>query len=541
VAAALAGWRGGAENAPEAGEHMQVSRRQFLMRLGAAGGSLAVMQGMLALGLMPVGAHAEDAQVPRLTPPPRPTSVLILGAGLSGLVAAYELAEHGYDCHVLEASHRAGGRSFTVRGGDLVDEIGNRQVCKFDRDPGLYFNAGPARIPAHHRRVLTYCRKLGVPLEVFVNYNGDAWIHDDKLRGGQRVRLREYVTDARGFLAEMLSKNVNQSSIDRPLSGEDQERMLDFLRRYGDLAPDNFYRGSARAGYASGGIMAFGEKKRVLDFSTLLASDFWRLGLNFAEGETMQAPLMQMVGGNDGLVRALSARLGERITLGAQVTDIHTGDREVRVRYRSGGEVHEARADYCLNCIPGPILHGIRNNFPEDFRGALRALPRGHLIKVAFQARERFWEDESIYGGISWTTQPIQQIIYPSAGLQSAKGVLIGAYIFNPENALRFTQMPVADRLRVAAEQGERLHPGYSDYLEAGVSVAWRNMNHHLGCAAHVAEPGSETVLRRLREPVGRHQLIGDQTTFHSGWQEGAIGSALAALETLSARVHADV
>ena len=168
---------------------MNATRRQFLMRLGTAGGSLAVMQGMLALGLMPSESQAQGAQVPALAPPPRDTSVLVLGAGLSGLVAACELAERGYRVRLLEASQRVGGRSFTVRGGTVIDEIGNRQVCGFDRDPNLYFNAGPARIPAHHRRVLAYCRKLGVPLEVFVNYNGQAWIHDDKLHDGHREHL----------------------------------------------------------------------------------------------------------------------------------------------------------------------------------------------------------------------------------------------------------------------------------------------------------------------------------------------------------------
>lgn len=159
---------------------------------------------------------------------------------------------------------------------------------------------------------------------------------------------------------------------------------------------------------------------------------------------------------------------------------------------------------------------------------------------MAFQARRRFWEDESIYGGISWTSQPIQQILYPSGGLQSEKGVVVGAYIFRREDALTFTHMTHAERLREVARQGEKLHPGYTEHLEAGASVAWRNMNHQLGCASIVAEPGSESILRRLREPVGRHYLIGDQTSFHSGWQEGAIGSALAALESLNVRVQAD-
>ena len=85
-----------------------------------------------ALGLIPGFASAAR---PTLAPARGRRTVLILGAGISGLVAAYELGRAGYQCTVLEASHRAGGRNLTLRHGDLVDEIGNPQICQFDDDP----------------------------------------------------------------------------------------------------------------------------------------------------------------------------------------------------------------------------------------------------------------------------------------------------------------------------------------------------------------------------------------------------------------------
>lgn len=513
-----------------------LSRRHFLLRLAATGGSAAVYQGLLGLGLMPQTAAAADWSV---GPAPKPLRVLILGGGLSGLISGYELSRAGYQVEIIEAAHRVGGRNLTIRGGDLIDEIGNRQVCGFDRNPELYFNAGPARIPAQHQRVLGYCKELGVPVEVFVNYNGQAWVHDDKLAVDRRVRVREFVTDARGFLSEMTSKGLRPEDLDQPMTAADAERLRDFLRRYGDLDAEGRYRGSSRSGYATGGVMAIGKMKPVIEFPELLASNFWRMGMNFAEAETMMAPLMQMVGGNDGIVRALEMRLDGRIRYHSQVTGIQLEEDGVTVRYHRDGVDHTTRGDYCLNCIPGPILSGIASNFPQAYRAAMQSLPRGHLIKVAFQARERFWEDEMIYGGISWTSDPIQQLLYPSGSLQGRKGVVVGAYIFRPSEALRFTHMTHEERAAEALRSGEKIHPGYADYMQTSVSVAWRNMNHQLGCAAHVASPESEETLQTLKTPVGRHIMMGDQTTHHSGWQEAAIGSAQAAMTTLDGLVRA--
>src|SRR5437868_7458305 len=76
-------------------------------------------------------------------------TVAILGAGVAGLCAAYELDRAGYDCVILEAARRIGGRSLTLRRGDSFAEAGQPpQQCRFDE--GLWLNAGPGRIPHHH-------------------------------------------------------------------------------------------------------------------------------------------------------------------------------------------------------------------------------------------------------------------------------------------------------------------------------------------------------------------------------------------------------
>ena len=125
-----------------------LTRRRFLEQLGLVGGSSLVMSAMTSWDLM----AGQAGQRPALSGRPARSKVLVLGAGVSGLVVGYELGKLGYDYHILEARDRVGGVAWTVRRGTEHTEIGGeRQVCTFD--DGLYVNVGAWRIPllAHRR------------------------------------------------------------------------------------------------------------------------------------------------------------------------------------------------------------------------------------------------------------------------------------------------------------------------------------------------------------------------------------------------------
>ena len=133
----------------QGGESMALTRRALLEHIGTGGGVGAAYMAMETLGLaIPTPAGAENFPLPAATGNGR--SVVILGAGIAGLVSAYELKRAGYRVTVLEARDRIGGRSWTIRGGDRIVQTGRPdQIAAFR--PGLYFNAGPARIPSTHR------------------------------------------------------------------------------------------------------------------------------------------------------------------------------------------------------------------------------------------------------------------------------------------------------------------------------------------------------------------------------------------------------
>src|SRR5881398_2188682 len=146
---------------------MALTRRALLERIGSVGGMGAAYLTMEAMGLaVPTPAGAENFSLRRTSGSGR--SVVILGAGIAGLVSAFELRRAGYHVTVLEARDRIGGRVWTVRGGDRIVQTG-RPDQRASFDPGLYFNAGAARIPSSHRAILGYARQFGVKFETFVN------------------------------------------------------------------------------------------------------------------------------------------------------------------------------------------------------------------------------------------------------------------------------------------------------------------------------------------------------------------------------------
>ena len=137
---------------------MSGTRREFLRRVAQVGGYRATYLTMQAMGLLGTAAVAEPLALERDTR--HGTKVVILGAGMAGLSAAYEFGKAGYDCTVLEARDRVGGRSWTIRRGTTIELTdGSRQLCEFDE--GLYWNCGAARLASHHDAILGYCRELG--------------------------------------------------------------------------------------------------------------------------------------------------------------------------------------------------------------------------------------------------------------------------------------------------------------------------------------------------------------------------------------------
>jgi monoamine oxidase len=528
------------------------TRRRFLGMVGRAGGAAAVYETMTAMGLINLpAAWAGPPQLPAGSGAGR--SVLILGAGIAGLTAAYELSRAGYGCRILEPQERAGGRSLTARRGTVILEDGERgpvrQTCKFDE--GLYLNMGPGRLPYHHRRVLHYCQELGVRLEVYVMETTANLYQSDRAFDGKPQVNRRIANDTRGYVAELLAKAVCRGALDQSLSEEDRQRLMSLLATFGDLEgeacakykTETAYAGSTRSGCASPlTVYQPCDPETKLGLADLLRSDFWLHRFYQPVDFEWQPTLFQPVGGMDQIVEGFKRKVGSLVEYETEVIEIRLKPdgvevvcRDVRTR-----EKRAFAADHCLSSIPLPVLQHITANFSDDYRKAVRGARFDPTCKVGWQANRRFWETErEIYGGISWIDDPITQMWYPSYDYFSAKGTLTGAYNFE-EDAERLGRMGLEERLATARQGAVKLHPEFADDAivpqSLGLSIAWQNVPYQRGGWARWSDKSTEDrdAYARLLEPDGRFQVIGDQVSTLPGWQEGAMMSAEHAIDRVA-------
>jgi monoamine oxidase len=511
---------------------MALSRRHFLERLAGTAGATMTYQAMTALGLLSVPAAAEDFE---LRGHGGSTPVLILGAGLAGMATAYELGKLGYDCRILEARTRPGGRCHTIRPGTASEEAGATEVAGFDE--GLYYNPGPMRIPHHHHTTLGYCRELQVPVEVFVNDNEAAYLYQSKTAAlaGRRLRSREVRADLSGYVAELLSKAISAHALDEPLTDADRQAFLEYLRKAGALNEKAAYSGTARRGYdtppGAGDLPGGSSKPLALD--ELLGS---KTGFYLQTEYLQQATMFQVVGGTDRLAAAFAARLGGRITYGAEVREIHQDAEGVSVAYIKDSHEHRATAAYAVCAMPLVVLASLQGaDFAPDVKTAIASVPYSAAGKIGLQFKRRFWEeDDAIFGGISKTDQEIAQIVYPSSGFLGSKGILIG-YYQNGANATAMARRPPQERLAAALSQGELIHPQYKKEFETAFSVSWQNVPWNKGGWAQYSLEARQSAYPVFLRPDGRFYFAGDHVSYMSGWMTGALESG----RQVAASIHA--
>jgi len=538
---------------------MSQTRRDFLRQVGVVGGTGVMLHSMGALGL--TTAHAAD------TPPFTPLkgsdlnrvghrSVVIMGGGIAGMTAAYELLKGGYRVTVLEGRDRPGGRNWTVRGGSTFTDLkGRRQVARFSE--GEYMNAGPGRIPQMHV-TLDYCKELGVPIEVFTNQNADAFLYREGTTAagalkGVPTRHRAAKADYHGYTSELLAKATDQGALNAYLTQEDKDRLIAYLRSFGAIGPKVDGDPAASFKYTGGGRRGYDpEPAAGLEAGTPIPpaamSDVFASGMgtyfSFEFGFDQAMMMYQPVGGMDRIAYAFAGAIGARnFKYNATIVEYNNTADGVEVIYQTPDGRKKLTADFAVNAMPPHIAARVRSNLPAEIVTALGSVSITNAGKIGIEYARRWWEEDfRIYGGITNSDTDIGNTWHPSYGYHSDKGTMIG-YYNTGANANVYGALDHSGRLERAVMQGKKVFGDvYGQGVTASFSQDWASAPFSEG--AWVSWPssvGGQTGdgYKSLLEPSGNVYFAGDHLSHAIAWQHGAMVAARAAVESLHARVTA--
>ncbi|RSM91707.1 hypothetical protein DMH04_01665 [Kibdelosporangium aridum] len=432
--------------------------------------------------------------------------VVVLGAGLAGLTAAYNLMRHGYDVIVLEAQNRPGGRVQTARAGFLR---------------GGHAELGAIRIFETHEHTLKYVKEFGLPLTPYDTGQrayfiqgkrflhppqGTAWPLDGFGPGEQPdpvARIFEILGSGIAKLGNVFDPGWPGSV---PSAVElDQHTLASFGRSSGasNTLLEMFYAQEGRCG--------------EWNAAAVLAME----AVSF--GSTPQS----ITGGNDKLPYAFAAALGKRIKYNSEVIRISQDERSVRIGYRDRSGRHEIRADRCVCALPFAPLRRVLTDFTGAKADAIATLRYFPAARCYFQTRSRFWEKDPLgpLGGVNLIgTDTMAGRIWNTSSQQADPRLgMIQSYMFDTD-ALAYAGHGHrrVGRMRTLVEN---LLPGSSGQLIGCAEKVWQE-DPWAGGGWGWTRPGELTWMRpAMMQPAGRVHFAGEHTSLWIAWMNGAIES----------------
>jgi monoamine oxidase len=475
-----------------------MKRREFLKTSVLTTASVAVS----SINSFALGAHA-------LRREGNAKKIVIIGAGLAGLSAAYELTQASHDVTILEARSRPGGRVHTLR--DPFAE-------------GLYAEAGATRIPNHHHFTLKYVKLFGLPLESFEPGNLRSVYHVRgkriELTPGARIEWPYNLTaEERALGLNGLRQKLVGSMLSEIGDVTDPKwPSSELLKKYDHLNRSDFWRSRGASSEAIALLSLGGIDDRVETWSTLFM--LRNQALNRERKE-----YYKIRGGNDLLPKAFATRLSDKIQYNAQVVRIEQNSEQVRVIFDRSGQHNVLTADYLICAVPFSVQRNIESSPPLSFekQRAIEQLSYLSGSKIFLQSKKRFWLEDG-FSGFATTDLPIREVWNMSHNQPGTRGIL-QAYPISLHSR-HVTGMAESERINFALAQVEMIYPGIRQHFEGGVTKCWDEDQWARGVSSYYKPGEFSSLLPYVARPEGRIYFAGEHTSvWIDGWMQGALES----------------
>jgi monoamine oxidase len=438
-----------------------------------------------------------------------PKKVIIIGAGLAGLSAAYELTQAGHDVTVLEARARPGGRVHTLR--DTFAE-------------GLYAEAGAARVPNHHHFTLKYAELFGLTLDPFEPPDSPSVYH---VRGkriqvtpGQKVEwpydltAEERALGVSGMRQKYIWSLLGEMGDVTDPSWPSPET----LKKYDQMNRSDFWRSRGASPEAVALLSLGGIDDRVETWATLF----------MLRNQALNRKLdryYKIRGGNDLLPRAFAARLSDKIHYAVPVVRIEHSAQGVKAVFLRAGAYHTLTGDYLVCAVPFSVQKNIEvaPPFSVEKQRAIEQLPYLSVSKIFLQSKKRFWVNDG-QSGFATTDLPIREVWDVTFKQPGTRGIL-QAYPISLHSR-RVTGMSEKERISFALEQVEVIYPGIREHFEGGVTKCWDEDEWARGASSYYKPGQFSSLLPHVARPEGRVHFAGEHTSvWIDGWMQGALES----------------